>query len=281
MSGREYESPSVPDEILDHYQQRYDEDARLGTGHGLLELERTRDVLSRFLPPAPAAVLDVGGATGVHAFWLADRGYEVRLFDPVPGHVERARRTSEARDAGPRVEAASGDARKLPVEDGSADAVLLFGPLYHLTDRDDRLLVLREAARCLRPGGVVVAAAISRFASLFDGVARDLLADQVFRDIVSADLETGQHRNPTDDPEYFTTAFFHHPEELREEMLESGLSHETTIGVEGAFCLLPDLEERMRDADRRERLLWAARRVETEASMLGSSAHLLAVARVG
>ena len=76
-----------------------------------------------------------------------------------------------------------GDARKLAFPDRSADAVLLLGPLYHLTERADRLAALREARRVLRPGGVVFAAAISRFASLLDGLARDLLDDPDFRPI--------------------------------------------------------------------------------------------------
>ena len=56
-----------------------------------------------------------------------------------------------------------------------ADAVLMLGPLYHLTDRTDRILAWREAARALRTGGVVVAATISRFASLFDGFVKGYL----------------------------------------------------------------------------------------------------------
>jgi SAM-dependent methyltransferase len=55
-----------------------------------LELVRTRELLERFLPPAPARVLDVGGGAGAYAAWLAARGYSVHLIDPVPLHVEQA-----------------------------------------------------------------------------------------------------------------------------------------------------------------------------------------------
>ncbi len=57
---------------------------------GQIERLRTRVLLERLLPPAPAVVLDVGGAAGVHALPLAADGYEVRLLDPVPLHVEQA-----------------------------------------------------------------------------------------------------------------------------------------------------------------------------------------------
>ena len=51
------------------------------------------------------------------------------------------------------------------------------------------------------------------------------------------------------------------------------------MGLEGPLWVLPDLDERWADADRRERALAAARAVEREPTLLGLSAHLLAVAR--
>jgi ubiquinone/menaquinone biosynthesis C-methylase UbiE len=108
-------------------------------------------VLRRVLPAPPARVVDVGGGSGVHAEWLAADGHVVELVDPVPLHVEQASRV-------PGVTARHGDARDLPMPGASADAVLLLGPLYHLVEREDRVRALREAARVVRPGGVVAAA---------------------------------------------------------------------------------------------------------------------------
>jgi SAM-dependent methyltransferase len=163
--------------------------------------------------------------------------------------------------------------------DQSVDAVLLFGPLYHLTDRPDRVQALAEARRMLRAGGLVLAAAISRFASVLDGLVRGYLDDPQFTRIVERDLRDGQHRNVTNNPAYFTTAFFHHPEELAAEIREAGLRHEKTLAVEGPGWLLQNFAEHWEDAGRRERLLEAVRSLEAEPSVLGISAHLLAVAR--
>jgi SAM-dependent methyltransferase len=167
----------------------------------------------------------------------------------------------------------------LDVPDETADVVLLLGPLYHLTDPDDRAQALREAARVLKPGGRLFAAAISRWASALDGLARDLLQDPRFRLIVEQDLRDGQHRNPTERLDYFTTAYFHHPEELAAEVRAAGLALDGVYGIEGPGWILPDVAERMGNADRRATLLAVARMLETEPAVLGCSAHLLAVAQ--
>ena len=131
----------------------------------------------------------------------------------------------------------------------------------------------------LRPGGLLFAAAISRWASALDALSRDLLQDARFAQIVEQDLRDGQHRNPTERLDCFTTAYFHHPEELAAEVRSAGLNLDGLYGLEGPGWILPDVAERMVDPPRREGLLQVARMLETEPAVLGWSAHLLAVAR--
>ena len=57
------------------------ERGRLRTGIGLIEFERTKEILLEKLPKPPAVVYDIGGAYGEYAWWLASMGYEVHLFD--------------------------------------------------------------------------------------------------------------------------------------------------------------------------------------------------------
>jgi SAM-dependent methyltransferase len=90
---------------------------------------------------------------------LARDGYDVTLIDPVARHVEQAH--AAAQRASVPVVSRLGDARRLDVEDGAPDAVLLLGPLYHL-DAGGRRRALTEAARALCPGGVLVAAAMAQ-----------------------------------------------------------------------------------------------------------------------
>jgi SAM-dependent methyltransferase len=270
-------SPALP-EIAPHYDLGVEE-PRLSQGSSQLEFARTCEVITRYLPRSPADVLDVGGGPGVYSCWLARQGYRVQLVDAMPLHVEQARRAAARQPDFPLAGAVVGDARRLDSADESADAVLLMGPLYHLTERPDRLAAWREGRRVLRPGGVILAAAISRFASTLDGLRMAAFDDPAFAAIAERDLHDGQHRNPTDNPHYFTTAYFHRPDELAREAVEIGLRHEVTLGVEGPGWLLQDFDAWWSNAARRERLLAVARAVESEPSLIGASAHLLIVAK--
>lgn len=264
-------------EILRHY-SGIDEASRLQTGWFQLEAERTRELIRRRLVPPPATILDVGGGAGAYACWLASSGYSVHLIDPIPKHVEQACAASAAQPERPLASIALGDARKLHQADRSIDAVLLLGPLYHLTEPGERLQALREAHRVLRPGGVVWAAAINRFASLLDSLSSGFFSDPVFAPIVERDLADGQHRNPTPNPIYFTDAFFHRPEELASEITEAGFRVEEVLPVEGPGWLARDFDRLWNHPQQRERLLAAIRRVEHEPALLGVTSHLIAIA---
>ncbi|MFL6179758.1 MAG: class I SAM-dependent methyltransferase [Actinomycetes bacterium] len=264
----------IDPEILAHYSLGQERE-RLEQGiSSPIEFFRTKELLARYLPHPPARVLDVGGAAGRYSSWLAAQGYDVHLVDPVPLHIEQAEAASRQGTHAFTVEL--GDARSLQLSDASVQAVLLMGPLYHLVDREDRLLALREAARVTVPGGVVVVAAISRFASLLDGLASSHLSDPAFRDIVETDLTSGVHANPSGRPEWFTTAYFHHPDELAEEVQASGLRLEALLGVEGPGWLTASEIDPEHIPDE---VLFAARALEAEPSVVGASAHLLAVGR--
>ena len=264
-------------EILSYY-QRGDEDQRLLTGFNQLELVRTQELLERFLPPPPAVVLDVGGGSGHYACWLSKKGYEVHLIDPVILHIEQARQAYKRQPEHPLASATIGDARQLDRNDDSADVVLLFGPLYHLTDRFDRQQALSEAQRVLKSGGVIMVVGISRFASALDGLDSGFIDDPQFVQIIERDLSDGQHRNPTNNPSYFTTAYFHHPFELQTEVEAVGFQRGKTLAIEGLGWVAKDFEQRWQDDERRAQLLDLIRKIEEEPSLLGMSGHIMVIA---
>jgi SAM-dependent methyltransferase len=261
----------VRPEVLAYY-ARGAERARLSDHDraGPLEYVRTTELLKRFLPAAPCSVLDVGGGPGAYSNWLGERGYVVHLIDPVPLHVEQASAAG--------ISATVGDARALDHPDASVDVVLLMGPLYHLEDPADRAQALAEARRVLRPGGVLVATAISRYAALLDLLVRlDRLHLPDVASVVERVVATGTFHGT--EAGMFTTAFFHLPSQLLAEVSAAGFDDVKVLNVEGPGFLIGNFDERWRDANRRDAILNAARLIETADEMLGAASHLMAVTR--
>jgi SAM-dependent methyltransferase len=265
----------VSQEIIRYYSEIYDEGSRVTRGEHRFEFLRTREIISRYLDGTPLTVVDAGSGTGPYARWLTGLDHRVHLLDLTPRHVAAARRGDF-----PPVTAVVGNGCRLPYPTDSADLGLLLGPLYHLIEEMDRLAALREMGRVIRPGGLIFAAAISRFASLLDTFRRETIADEAIRAVVDADLATGVHRSPPD-RHMFTTAYFHRPDELRREVENAELLCEVVLAIEGPLILLPQFQSWVDDGGPwLERLLRYAARTETEESLLGATAHLLAVARV-
>ncbi len=266
------------------YYERGMERDRLIDGRGRLEFSRTCEIVLRRLPAAPAVVADIGGGPGRYALWLAALGYQVEHRDLMPLHVEQltadAAATAGVSGGGVSggvsggVRSAVGDARDVDLPDGSMDAVLLLGPLYHLLDRAERARALAEAARIVRPGGPVFAAAITRWAARIDGMLRERIylaypevlgrIDEIDRTGLLPPFQEGGF-----------SAFCHRPEELRAEMAEAGLEVTDLVSVEGPAFILGDLDARMADPADWGVALDVARAIERVPELLGIGPHLL------
>lgn len=260
-------------EIETYYERGGERERLTRNARGRLEFARMQDLLRRKLPGAGLDVLDVGGATGVHSKWLAEDGHRVTLIDPVASQVEVAA-------ALPGVTAVVGDARELPYPDASFDAVLLMGPLYHLTERKERVQAIAEARRCARPGGIVAAVTINRTAGWGDyllfragGADKGVSPEASLRVMREGVLRFY-------DQDLFTTAYLAHPGEVESEFADAGLDGATQYAVQGFPGYIPELEALIDNEEVREHLMEGLRVIEAEPSLLGASNHLLTVAAV-
>lgn len=252
-----------------------DERTRL-LGEFSLERIRSQQIISKVVGASQLRVLDVGGAAGVYSFWLAQLGHRVSLVDLTPKHVLQA--TDQNRASAYKLESISeSNATNLSFDDSSFDLVLLMGPLYHIQDKSLRVKAIRESIRVLKPGGHLVFACISRFASYVDGFRFDLVNDIEFRRILDRDLRTGDHTNTTDNPTYFTDAHLHLPEEIEEEVRLAGSHYCTLYAVEGVGSVVPGIDDRMKEVRFREYLLEKLQETEQERSIIGMSSHFMGV----
>lgn len=255
--------------ILEWYTHVEDESTRLTRApHHRVELLRTREIIGRFLGEGPMDVVDVGGAAGIHAGWLAGLGHRVTLVDPVPRHVEAAAQL-------PGVTAHLGDARALDLPDDAFDLGLALGPLYHLADRGQRVTALRELARVVRPGGAVLAAAIGRYAVLGEFVLDGEFEGEWVRTLLHH-LRSGENL----DEEGFPLRKAHLSEELYDEALAAGWVEVGVIGIEGPLGMAVNLVDPERVDTVVEQACRLADILESDDHALEMSPHLMVFGRV-
>src|SRR5215469_7640382 len=112
--------PADPDlAAMARYYDRGLEQARLAKPDGMLEFERTKEIILRHLPPPASVVADIGGGPGRYALWLERLGYQVLHRDLIPLHVKQLQL---AAGGSQRIQSAVGDARQLDLASASADA---------------------------------------------------------------------------------------------------------------------------------------------------------------
>ncbi len=269
-------SEDISKEIISHYTESYDESMRLADGFGNLERERTQELIARFLPKHKSIVIDIGGASGIHSFFIAEMGHNVHLVDLVPRHIEQARKRMYEQEAPQLASTRVGDARALDFPDNFADVIISHGPLYHFTDRYHRLKSISEAKRILRPGGLLLAFAINRYAGVVYGITRGYIYDAAYMNMTKVEVDTGLRKDPPSWLNTFRSAFFHHPKELESELIEAGMDFDTVLGIIGPTWLVPDLDNDWSDPEKRKILVETSRLLEKE-PILGP--RLLAIAR--
>lgn len=265
------------DPEIDWYYRKGHEATRLAT-RCQLEEARTRRIIEKRLPEGPQDIVDIGGGAGAYAFWLAAQGHAVHLVDPVDLHISQAR--TIAKESKLRLQGLyRADASSLPFPDEMFDAALSFGPLYHVTERENRIATLREAYRVLRPGGTLFAAAINRYAMAIDGFFKGYVADALFEETMKTSTRDGQHRNPMRRDGLFTTAYFHRPEELGSELEKSGFRQIELLAIEGPWPCIPEFERKWNDHRFRALLMDVIEQMEADPTVIGFGGHLMAVGR--
>ncbi len=261
---------------------------RLRSRIGIIEFERTKEILLERLPAPPAVVYDIGGAYGEYAWWLASLGYEVHLFDLAEGNIAMSAELAGEYPGTKLACAMVCDARSLPRPDGSADAVLLMGPLYSITEYEERILAIRESRRLLRDDGVLFASALTPYSVLVSRLAvyhaddtpkRRELDDPAVLSMIERALKDGCYINPEKKiANGIGSSHLHTAKALREELAAGGFSTDAVHGVMGGAWLAPNLEELLADEKTRALLMKTVRMLDTHEEIIGLSGHLLAVA---
>lgn len=257
-------------EIEAWYDNQYDEWNRLERHR--IEFDLTRRYLDEHLTGEGVNIFDIGGGPGRYALDLAAKGHRVTLLDLSGRNLEVAR--EKAAESHLTLEGyIHGDALKLEEYETEAyDAVLLMGPLYHLVREEDRKTALRGALRLLKPGGILVAAFISRYAPLMDYLIH--LEEPETPESLLHYLDDGLNK----DGEGFTTAYFTGVEEARSLMEEHGVAELAFAGIENVLGI-KEREITALPEQAYRKWLEIGYHLSKDPKVIGTSQHFLYVGR--
>ncbi|OPC01483.1 methyltransferase [Elizabethkingia ursingii] len=259
---------------IEHFYNKASEEDRLSKGMGIFEFERIKSLIELHLKHQ-SIILDIGGGTGKYSEWLSKLQHQVYLVEPIDKHIHIAKdRSSKLKN---KFQVIKGEARKLEFPNNFADVVILHGPLYHLQKEEDRLLVINEAKRVVKKGGIILGFGINFTASTLAGLLNGLIYKPTFLEMCKSELLTGIHNPPDDFPWLLAEAFYHKPSEFKNEFLKCNLKIEKIYAVEGIVWLDSNYFANMLDEGRKKVLKELLSTTENEEFLLPFSPHMMIV----
>jgi ubiquinone/menaquinone biosynthesis C-methylase UbiE len=256
---------------IETFYDQYSEREITRSSRHRMEFEITFRTIQEKLPTAPVMVLDIGGGPGYYSMKLASLGHNVTLLDLSTRNLENAQRMAAEQCALIR-NYVHGTALDLSVfASHEFDVVLLMGPLYHLLTAPERIQAVQEARRVLKPGGLIFAAFISRFAPFRDAAHRGSSWVEDHPDWTDRVLNEGINCQEWGG---FTDAYFEWPEAIAPFMEENGFLTDQITGCEGVVASNEDFLNSLQEPGWRA-WLDLNYRLSKSPAILGASDHLL------
>lgn len=244
-----------------------------------IEFITTTHYLEKYLPKK-GHILDLGCGTGVYAVPLAKKGYDITLVDISKGLLDHAVKDMKKNKLENKLKGFihSSAINLSTVKDNQFDAVICFGPLYHLLDKKDQIKLLEEIYRVSKKGAIIFIAAISYYGFL-DGLIgkyKKLLLSNHLDNF----LKTGSRKRDwfPKKGSYFTDAQFHKPEELRKLIEKKGFKFIDMFACEGIATFFAE-ETNQLYKNKKAWDLWIKIIIENsnKESIIGSTVHFVTI----
>lgn len=258
---------------LENFYNKASEETRLEKGMGIFEFERIKVLIQSHISKPNSTIIDIGGGTGKYSEWLAKKGHQVHLLEPVEKHIKLAKKRTKKLKTPFSV--TKGIAQKLPYKNDIADIIILHGPLYHLQQREDRIAAILEAKRVLKKGGIILGFAINATASTVVGLMNGMIHANSFFEMCKEELTSGIHNVPKDFPFLLADAFYHKPEGLKAEFLENDLKLINLFAVEGMIWLDNEYFANMLDKKKSKTLKALQSLTQNDEYLLPFSPHMM------
>ncbi|UTW65329.1 class I SAM-dependent methyltransferase [bacterium SCSIO 12643] len=258
---------------IEAFYNKASEETRLNKGMGVFEFERIKYLIEKHLTSSPLSIIDVGGGTGKYSEWLAKKGHQVHMVEPVFKHVQIAQKRSSSLKNPFSIH--HGESRKLEFPNNSVDLIILHGPLYHLQKRTDRDKAICEAKRVLKKDGIILGFAINYTASTLVGLLNGLVHKPSFFEMCKMELTTGKHHPPHDFPWLLAEGFYHQPQQLKDEFMGQGLKYLNLYAVEGIAWFDKNFFSHMENEKTKNTLMELLHITENDPSLMSFSPHMM------
>lgn len=255
------------EENLITYYNKFNEDKRLTHRHGIVEyttaMKYICELLSKMNNPK---IIDIGAGTGKYSVSLAENGYDVTAVELVKHNLMtlKAKNTS--------VKACQGNATNLSkFNDNSFDMVLLFGPLYHLINKEDKLKALMEAKRIVKDDGVVL---ISYYMNEYAIITHGFRDNNILEAIKNGDIDENYHVTPKETDLYSMVRL----EDINELNELAGLKRIKILAQDGPSDYIRQVINKMDDETFNLYIKYHLSTCE-RLELLGASSHVLDIVK--
>jgi len=180
---------------LERYYNKFNEEKRLDSRHGIVEFQISMHYIHKCINLCKnekqkennkIKIIDIGAGTGRYSVALADEGYDVTAVELVRHNLGLLKAKNSA------VKAYQGNALKLKrFENDTFDITILFGPMYHLFNIDDKVKALSEAKRITKPGGyILVAYVMNEYSIITYGFKENHITEVIKNNKITKDFHT-------------------------------------------------------------------------------------------
>lgn len=173
-------------ENLVNYYNKFNEDKRLNSRHGIVEFTTSIKYIEKYLNKMNnPKIIDIGAGTGKYSVYLHNKGYDVTAVELVKHNLKEIEKKNK--DIKTYLLNAT-DLKK--INDNTYDLVILFGPLYHLITKEEKIRAINEAKRVLKKNGIImIQYCMADYAIIKHGFMENFILEEIKENRITSDFK--------------------------------------------------------------------------------------------
>ena len=262
-----FERTNTKISLLEDYYSHFEEDKRLKSRHGQVEFITSIKYIHEVLnEDYSKKILDIGAGTGAYSVYLSNEGYDVTAIELVEHNIK----IFKSKNSNAVVH--QGNALDLSIfDDDSFDVVLLFGPMYHLLKKEEKIKALSEAKRVCKKDGVILT---SYYMNDYAIITYGFIKKHILESIENNQVDDSYHMLNLEDDLYSMVRI----EDIDEFNEICGLERIKIIAADGASNYIRVYLNKLSEDEFKEFIKYHLSTCE-RSDLLGASAHLLDIVR--